>query len=507
MSTAGSLERWFNFLPPGPVAEAYLKSQKRIVAIMGPVAGGKTWTTCVKLLNFAAAQRPSPIDGIARFRCLCVRNVYKELEDTTIPTWHEIVPANVGKMTGGKHGEPGKHALNFDVKDLQTGAVKPVKFEILFRAIGDKKVEDVCRGIEPTCFWLNEADLVSPLVFPYALTRLNRYPGNMHGGPDWTGILMDYNAPDTENYVYTLTEETKPESLGFFRQPGGLDAGAENLMNLRGGRAHYERMLEDMKGQDWLIRRMIHNQYGYSRDGLPVYEKSYDDTRHVSHVPLTPIGRRLVVAFDAGRTPAAILLELGPDNEVRILGELVCENMGATLFAPEVVSWLAELAPGADIDAVADPSACFGNDAGEETWVDIMMALTGLDIQPAFTNDIDTRIQAVETALLRNVAGGKPGLIMDPRCKVLRKGFNSGYCLKRKQISGVERYADKPDKDSPFSHPHDGLQYGVMEVLGENALRGREDRGFKRRVEQRQRMDREKGRDTWSDDPLGGFAA
>ena len=55
---------------------------------------------------------------------------------------------------------------------------------------------------------------------------------------------------------------------------------------------------------------------------------------------------------------------------------------------------------------------------------------------------------------------GKSGLLIDPRCKELIKGFEGGYGYRRMQVSG-ERYDDKPDKNR-FSHIHDALQYLML---------------------------------------------
>ena len=58
------------------------------------------------------------------------------------------------------------------------------------------------------------------------------------------------------------------------------------------------------------------------------------------------------------------------------------------------------------------------------------------------------------------MADGKPAFLCDPSCRVLIKGFESGYSYKRMEVSG-ERFADKPDKGM-FSHIHDALQYMLL---------------------------------------------
>ncbi len=56
------------------------------------------------------------------------------------------------------------------------------------------------------------------------------------------------------------------------------------------------------------------------------------------------------------------------------------------------------------------------------------------------------------------VGDGEPALLVSPRCKTIRKGFNGAYKYRRLQVAGDERYQDKPDKNA-YSHPHDAVQY------------------------------------------------
>jgi len=40
--------------------------------------------------------------------------------------------------------------------------------------------------------------------------------------------------------------------------------------------------------------------------------------------------------------------------------------------------------------------------------------------------------------------------------------MGGGYCYKRLQVSGEERFKDMPDKNNRFSHVADALQYLVL---------------------------------------------
>src|SRR4051812_27103138 len=75
---------------------------------------------------------------------------------------------------------------------------------------------------------------------------------------------------------------------------------------------------------------------------------------------------------------------------------------------------------------------------------------------------------------LRRLVDLKPGRMISPACKVLRKGFAGGYHFKRVKVTGDERYHDTPNKNE-FSHVHDALQYALSgggEVRALTGLRG-----------------------------------
>ena len=56
---------------------------------------------------------------------------------------------------------------------------------------------------------------------------------------------------------------------------------------------------------------------------------------------------------------------------------------------------------------------------------------------------------------------GKPGLLISPKCRITRKGMAGGYAYKRLQVSGDERFHDKPDKNK-YSHPCEAAQYMML---------------------------------------------
>lgn len=449
---------------PGPVALAFFQSRNRVDAIMGPIGGAKTTTCFFRLIYSATQQAPGP-DGVRRFRFCVVRDTYRQLWKTTIASWNEWVPKSVGVWTGSTDG-PATHKVRFRLTDQTL-----VDLWVDFVAIGEHKVEDILRGYEVTAFYLNEADRLFPEVLTYCLGRAGRYPKMVDGGPTWYGVIMDFNAPDVDAYLYDLLVENKPDEWGFFQQPSGLSAQAENLENLPPG--YYE---NQMTGQpDWYIRRMIKNQFGFSRDGKPVYPE-YNDALHCAAVPLVADERLpLILGLDAGGTPAATFWQHLANGQWRGLRELVVTNettMGPSRFGDHINQVLRDEFPGFRVEGHADPSAAYGadKDNDEKDWIQIVAAKTKFAIRPAPTNNLSPRLEAVRLPLTRMIDGHVPGLIISPVMKIVRKGFNSGYRYKRMQVA-EGRYEEKPEKND-FSHPHDSGQYALLgggeylEVMG-----------------------------------------
>lgn len=245
-----------DWAPPGPVAIEFMKAMRLFQILNGPVGSGKTTTVATKIIFLAAMQKRSPRDGVRRFKICAVRQTYRQLWSTTIPSWWDRVPKEAGEWTGAVGG-PATHRVTFDFLGER------VELIVEFVAIGDNRVEDILRGYEVTAFWLNELDLLEFAVVEYCASRTGRYPKMIDGGPAWHGILADCNAPELTNWLYREVFSRPPEALkargiDLFRQPSGLDPAAENLRNLPPG--YYEGQLPLMT--DHTADRMVRNIAG-----------------------------------------------------------------------------------------------------------------------------------------------------------------------------------------------------------------------------------------------------
>ncbi|MFG1383238.1 hypothetical protein [Xanthobacter versatilis] len=450
--------------PPGPVSQAFALDFTSLVKfIMGPVGGGKT-TTCIFASQAFSASMPTCRDGVVRSKGVVVRDSFRTLEKTTLASWFAWFPKDhpAWDFTGG-NDRPAVHTLRFALPGGRT-----LESITEFVGIGDKRVEDILRGWEGSWAWENEADLMAPEVLDYLTQRIRRYPAKrlLPDGIDPPGMVMgDLNAPDIDNYVYERFVEKRPKGWEFYVQPGGLDRGAENLKHLP--RDYYQRMMEGKA--DWWVRRFIANRFGYSRFGQPVYPQ-FNEQLHVADRELEPRPNLpIVISMDAGMSPAATILQPLPDGQILVLDEFVPgHGVGPARFAEGIVALLVERYPRHEIRvAVADPAALHGADteAGELSWIETVGKAIDHVVVPCFTNEPSLRTEGVRLRLTHLIDGRRPGLVVSPRCRKLIQGFAYGYRFENTKKDANSPFKDRPEKND-FSHVHDALQYGVLEIVG-----------------------------------------
>ena len=458
--------------PPGPQSAAFHQDNSFVRGLMGPVGSGKSSSCCLEIFIRSLQQAPDK-DGIRRSRWAAIRNTYGELKSTTIKTWTEWFQ----DMQTMKWDTPIISTIN--LPDLGDGT--GLALEVMFMALDRPEDAGKLKSLELTGAWMNEASELEKAVLDVCTQRVSRYPSMKGGNPGatWHGVIMDTNPPDDDSWYYKLAEEEKPETFKFFRQPGGLhlvtdrkdpDFGknkpnpyAENIRNLKLGYGYYTQQLAG-KTEDY-IKVFLRGEYGSTMHGKPVYPEFVEKV-HVSEKELSAIpGLPLVLSFDFGLTPACIFSQMSPKGQVLILKELIAEDMGIRQFYSEVVNpVLTNEYSNFRIEAVGDPAGVNRSQTDEKTCFE-ELAMLGLTCEPVSTNEFVKRRESVAYFLQRLTSSG-PGMLIDPRCKVVIKGFRGGYRYERLKTSGSAMFKDKPAKDR-FSHPHDALQYGCMHLRGE----------------------------------------
>jgi hypothetical protein len=149
------------YKPAGPVMKAFHESTAFYRALAGPIGSSKTTGASVAESMFGAmVQRPNA-DGVRTFKFGVLRDTYRNLYATTMKTWNEWIPKELGDFTGSddRPGQP------------QASPSRPAygrcEVEAEFRALGTNSVEATCRGWELNGAYCDEADLMPENAITY----------------------------------------------------------------------------------------------------------------------------------------------------------------------------------------------------------------------------------------------------------------------------------------------------------------------------------------------------
>lgn len=462
------LRKWQS---PGPVSSAFLSSDKLMRGLLGPLGSGKTTTALVGEVE-CAMRAPRCLDGVRRHRVLAVRDNYRQLYKTLIPSWLDLFKATDGNWSGGQD-RPAEHKLLF-MDDYG-----PVEFEIQFAAIPEGSIRDWLDGYQPTSMFINAASSIPPDVFAYGLGRIGRYPAQRllpKGYAVDKHIAFDSNKTDVESHLYKLCVAERTEDVDVFDMPGGLDHNAENVGNLTPN--YYQDMARANAQRSWWVDINVHNRWGPSRSGVSVYPE-FDHKLHVApqDFDVDP-ALELLLGFDAGTVnggrPSAVFFQVPAGPRVRVIDELYLGRAGPSRFFDAVLDRLDQphLRAAKRFRAWGDPSAFAGADkeGGELTWIEHGERALAMTIEQPISNELHNfRIPTVAYTLTHLIGAGDPMFRISPRCKLLIGGFNSGYRYKRTDQKGELKEADQPEKND-FSHPHDGLQHGLTGLFGKSLL-------------------------------------
>ena len=196
-------------------------------------------------------------------------------------------------------------------------------------------------------------------------------------------------------------------------------------------------------------------------EGLPVFE-DFSPQIHESKIPLEAhLGLPLLIGWDFGLTPAAIIAQLQGEQLV-ILGEYVEKNMGIKRFAPLVMQQLLIEYPEwrdmeKDFRHYVDPAGFDRKDTDERTCIMEMEEHAGIrNISPG-PMLWEPRKKAVNYFLMKHTASGPAFQICALTAPALYAGFTGGYQY-AESVGEIEPTKVRPLKNK-YSHPHDGFQY------------------------------------------------
>lgn len=474
---------------PGPIADAFLRSRAFVQIIVGPVGSGKTLSALRKLRHIGQQQGGSfDAKGVLwrKARAGVIRETYPNLEKNTLPSWFTLHPENDGKFTWKA---PYTHKLRLILAvDPDTGKPNDVcDFEIEFRAIGDRSVEETCRGWQVAAVMIDEADLQPAELLSYLSGRIGRSTNLGTSQAVDPTIIMALNAPYIDNWVFPLAFENEfaemfdPSLLEaldgrplveVFIQPGGRELNAENLHNLPKG--YYTIQAALNKHRPDYVARMIDNKPVPMQHGQPVYPQ-FDYQRHV-HPLEWDKNRMLIVGFDGGLTAAAAAGQRTVNGGLRTLREAIAflesgrtlKKIGPSAFGQLVRSMLNDHF--FDIDPerlrfVGDPSswAARDRDSSEHDWILAFQKSLGYKVHKAKTNKEALRHEAIWRAQSEH-----DGYAVDPSCKHIIRGHLGGYRYRDAEMKGGETRGHLEVADTIFTHVCDAEQY--LAVEGEHVI-------------------------------------
>jgi len=414
-----------------------------VKALRGPVGSGKSvgcTIECFKLMQEANTNTRSAV----------IRNTFPQLRQTTLNTWLDWLRP---------YGE-------FRYSDF-TWKMKHGEFEheVIFTALD--RPGDIAKllSLELTWAWVNEAREIEWPIIEMLTTRVGRYPPQRDGGPTWFGILMDTNSPDDMSAWYETFEIKRPDGWTQYVQPSGRGEDAENTENLVPG--YYDR-IADGKDAAW-VKVYVDGEYGFIVEGRPVYPQ-WKDPLHAMACHKDP-SLPLLIGIDFGLTPAACFVQRSVTGQYRVIEELVTTEMSAVEFADELGRILRSKYKDHEVEIYGDPAGEQRSQVDKRTPFQILKAAS-INARPAPTNDPRLRVEAVVRNLTRLTMAGDPGIVVDPRCRYLRRGMAGGYKFRRMQIVGEERYAELPEKNI-YSHVCEALQYALCGAGEVRSVMGR----------------------------------
>ena len=172
----------FKYKPDGEVCKSFLKDDIFFRGLRGPVGSGKSVACCIEVFRRALMQEKSS-DGKRKSRWAIIRNTNPQLRTTTIKTWLDWFP----EETWGRFSWSVPYTHKISKNDLE--------LEVIFLALD--RPEDVKKllSLELTGIWINEAREIPKSIIDACTMRVGRYPSMRDGGPTWTGVIADTNAP------------------------------------------------------------------------------------------------------------------------------------------------------------------------------------------------------------------------------------------------------------------------------------------------------------------------
>lgn len=446
--------------PPDLVLEAFHAAPARVRGVMGPRGSGKSGASIAEAVQGAFAQNANQ-RGYRRSRFLVLRDTYRQLETTTIPSFK--------KWLGHASRFTGQYPIRGFTK-LPCPDGSRIEMETIFLAMDGENIIDNLQSFEASFAWINEArGIERPDVVSMVQSSCGRFPSKDEEGCVSKFVVMDTNPPDEYHWWYHADMVQPVDGWQFFRQvspllydgPPGTFVNDKNRYRpnpaatyARIQNAGYDYWLDMIPGSsDAFIRTMVMGMYGTLVTGKPVYESFWHEDV-VSPKPLEMHDSLTIcVGIDtSGLHPGAVFGQIA-GGRVNVLRELHMKDTPFDEFIEAAfIPFVQTHFPRNPIICILDPSnPRLG--VGGKTALQLLQA-RGFEATLATTNRFNLRLGAVVYLLQRRGA-----FAIDPCCKMVIEGFRGKYHYKKIESSGLMvAHRAMPEKNE-FADVHDGLQY------------------------------------------------
>jgi hypothetical protein len=462
-----------------PTGLLFHNSHADIRLVMGGVGTGKSTMLINELIMLAVLQKPDKHNKRST-RWLIVRETYPQLRNTIYESFKLWLKPN---ETTRRYTESAPMRIRWTDK-LEDGT--ELNAEFIFMAVAKPQDFENLKSLELTGALINECGAMDYEIVTTVLSRLGRYPApvdaiDVDNPITRVSLILDTNPPDDDGWVSEKFNAT-PRGWELWKQPPSLikDATTESGYALNpqgenfkylgvGATAYYLDKVDSMTPEQ--VSVLFCGNFGVTLSGKAIYRRQWSDDYHVAKSGLKAIsGTPILLGWDWGRGgEACIVGQKMPNGQLRILHELVADNIGLHDFAKNFVRPLLDEYYPKDkftIESVGDPAGVASHGLSQQglNYFDVLNnSKTGVfrdwfTTSPALSNHVELRLNSVRHFLTEKTLTGAPLFQLNRDCGALRKGFNASYCYERKQVMGKAQFKDAPTKNDS-SHPHDALQY------------------------------------------------
>lgn len=418
-----------------PTQLAYIASDAKLKAYMGPAGSGKSVVGCADVMIKALLQPGT--------KWFIARRDYNDLMDTTLRTMTNIL----NNLPDGTLLDRQKMApQKWWIRPIVTSPGQSAEpSEITFMGL-----QDDVGSYEFTGGFIDETDEVEKNYVFQMLGRL-RWKPNPEFPDENFSIGMAFNPPPMTHWLYTectgldlLGTKVKEPTITLFRpQP------KENQRNLP--RGYYETAAANMPEE--LRQRYVDGQWGNTYPGEPVI-RQFKRSLHVRD-KLEYQGGTVFRFWDFGyNRPALIWAQLSMAGHLQLLGEFLGHHVEGTKFIETVLAQTTQRFPNATkfVD-YGDPAVAQQKDTGS-----MLALLNNAGILMRYQR---TPFDISMTTLRKRFESqieGEQAILIDSSCRVLIDALAGGYHLKDDGVT--------PRKDGYFDHLVDALRYGVYNIFG-----------------------------------------